>query len=109
MGGAQTLNTAFRRPKDFAYVGVFSSAILFGRAEEWEKQHEEGLKDEAKKGLKLFWFATGKQDFLLNRTRESVELFRRHGFDPVYQETEGGHTWIVWRQYLNEFAPQLFR
>lgn len=109
MGGAQTLNTAFRRPRDFAYVGVYSSAILFGRPDEWETQHKEGLESDAKKNWKLFWFATGKEDFLLNRTRDSVELFKKHGFHPVYKETEGGHTWIVWRQYLHEFAPQLFR
>jgi len=34
---------------------------------------------------------------------------KKHKFDVVYKETEGAHTWIVWRQYLNEFAPQLFQ
>ena len=41
--------------------------------------------------------------------RETVELFKKHGFSPVFKETDGGHTWINWRDYLNEFAPQLFR
>jgi enterochelin esterase family protein len=27
----------------------------------------------------------------------------------VNKETSGGHTWINWRLYLNEFAPQLFQ
>lgn len=109
MGGAQTINTVMLRPSEFAYIGVFSSGVLFGRGEDWEKQHEKALQNEAKKDWKLFWFATGKQDFLLNRTRETVEMFKRHGFQPVYKETEGAHTWIVWREYLHEFAPQLFR
>ena len=26
----------------------------------------------------------------------------------VYVESEGGHTWLNWRDYLNEFAPKLF-
>jgi enterochelin esterase-like enzyme len=26
-----------------------------------------------------------------------------------YQETAGGHRWGVWRQYLSEFLPRLFR
>jgi enterochelin esterase-like enzyme len=34
---------------------------------------------------------------------------KKHGFAPVYQETEGAHTWDVWRNYLIEFAPQLFQ
>jgi enterochelin esterase family protein len=38
-----------------------------------------------------------------------VELLRKHGFDVVFQESGGGHTWINWREYLNTFTPMLFR
>jgi enterochelin esterase family protein len=110
MGGAQTLNLAASRPKQFGYVGVFSSGALFGKSSDWEKQHKAGLEDAAaRKGLKLLWFATGKDDFVMPRTRETVALFKKHGFDPVFRETGGGHTWINWQLYLKEFAPQLFR
>ena len=79
-------------------------------AADWEKQHQATLANAGlKKGLKLFWFATGKDDFLLQTTVGTVELFKKHGFTPVYKETAGGHTWINWRNYLNEFAPQLFQ
>ena len=27
----------------------------------------------------------------------------------VMQETDDGHTWFNWRDYLTRFAPQLFR
>jgi enterochelin esterase family protein len=110
MGGAQTLNLAAGHPGDFGYVGVFSSGIVFGKASDWEKEHEKGLEDaDARKGVKLLWFATGKDDFLLARTKETVDLFKKHGFSPTFKETSGGHTWINWQQYLNEFAPQLFQ
>jgi enterochelin esterase family protein len=110
MGGAQTLNLAAAHPEEFGYVGVFSSAVIFGKASDWEKLHEKGLGDaDARQGLKLLWFATGKDDFLIARTRETVGLFKKHGFSPVFKETSGGHTWINWQQYLNEFAPQLFQ
>jgi enterochelin esterase family protein len=108
MGGAQTLSLFAAKPADYGYVGVFSSAVLFGKADDWEKQHKETLAG-GKDGLKLFWFATGKDDFLLARTKETVGLFQRLGFTPEFQETPGGHTWIVWRKYLAEFTPQLFR
>jgi enterochelin esterase family protein len=62
-----------------------------------------------KKGLRLLWFGTGKEDFLLSTTNATVDLFKRHGFSPVFVESPGGHTWINWRNYLSEFAPQLFR
>jgi enterochelin esterase-like enzyme len=110
MGGAQTLDIAFARPKDFAYVGVFSSGVVFAKSDAWEKEHKDALADAAtREGLKLLWFATGKEDFLLDRTKETVELFRKHGFKTFFKESAGGHTWINWQQYLNEFAPQLFR
>ncbi len=126
MGGGQTLDIAASRLDKFGYVGVFSSGLfgvfsIPGRgapppapwspgSSDWEKQHAAALADaKAKKGLKLFWFATGRDDFLVQVTRSTVDLFKAHGFTPVYQEGDGGHTWINWRDYLSRFAPQLFR
>ncbi|RPJ67795.1 MAG: esterase family protein, partial [Acidobacteria bacterium] len=78
-------------------------------AAEWEKLNAATLDDPAlKKGVRLLWFATGKEDFLLTTTQATVELFKKHGFSPVHHETEGGHTWVNWRRYLADFAPQLF-
>jgi enterochelin esterase-like enzyme len=119
MGGAQTLNIGIPNLEKFAYLGVYSSGV-FGivpnpnrpapEGPTFEEQHAAKLADpRMKKGLKLFWFATGKDDFLVETSRKTVEMFQKHGFDVVYNEGEGGHTWIVWREYLNEFAPQLFR
>jgi enterochelin esterase-like enzyme len=59
--------------------------------------------------LKLLWFATGKDDFLLSTTQLTVDLFKKHGFTPVFKESAGGHTWINWRNYLVEFAQLLFQ
>jgi len=119
MGGGQTLSIGISRLDDFAYLGVFSSGIFGitgtgpgsgGPGPSFEEQHRATLDDAAKKkGLKLVWFATGKDDFLLETSRATVEMLKTHGFDVVYQETAGGHTWINWREYLREFAPQLFR
>jgi enterochelin esterase family protein len=126
MGGGQTLDIATSHLEKFGYVGVFSSGLfgVFAAAgrgaaptaawsrgsSDWEKQHGAALSDaKARKGLRLFWFATGRDDFLLETTRATVKLFKAHGFTPVYEETDGGHTWINWRDYLVRFAPQLFR
>jgi enterochelin esterase family protein len=76
-------------------------------AAEWETLRAAKLADPApKKGLPL-WFATGKDDFLLTTTRATVDFFKKHGFAPVFRETEGGHTWVNGRRCLAEFAPQL--
>ena len=125
MGGGQTLNLAIAHQEKFAYVGVFSSG-LFGAfpirrpgdsaappanaRSPWEEQHLAELDNaQWKKGLKLVWFRTGKDDFLLQTTRSTVDLLKKHGFNVTYDESSGGHTWLNWRDYLIEFAPLLFQ
>lgn len=113
MGGSQTLNIGFSHLDQFAYLGVFSSGIL-GRgpasANDWEERHTQMLDDASlKKGLKLLWFSTGREDRLMTNTKSTVEMLKHHGFNPVVQESGGGHVWLNWRDYLIEFAPQLFR
>ena len=121
MGGGQTLNIGIPHLDKFGYLGVYSSGV-FGitgnrggatnapAGPTFEEQHQARLDDaKLKKGLKLFWFATGKDDFLVETSRATVAMFKKHGFDVVYEESQGGHTWINWRDYLHEFAPQLFK
>jgi enterochelin esterase-like enzyme len=132
MGGGHTLNIAIPQLEQFAYIGVYSSGLLGAfppadtggaapapapppaspplTATEWEKMNAAKLDDAGlKKGLRLLWFATGKEDRLLPTTQGTVDLFKKHGFAPVFKESPGGHTWINWRNYLVEFAPQLFQ
>ena len=59
--------------------------------------------------MKTVWFAIGKDDFLLDTTHKTVDLLKEHGFNVEYTESEGGHTWLNWRDYLNAFAPRLFQ
>jgi enterochelin esterase family protein len=111
MGGVQTLDIAIGNLDDYAYVGVFSSGVFgIGDNTQWEDGHRAQLDDAAaKRGLELVWFSTGKDDFLIETTRATVAMLEKHGFDVTYEESAGGHTWINWREYLDEFAPLLFR
>lgn len=119
MGGMHTLNIGIPNLEKFAYLGVYSSGIFgIGRGPGgnqpqgpgFEEKHKAILDDaRLKDGLKLFWFATGKDDFLVQTSRATVEMFKQHQFDVIYKETDGAHTWTNWREYLNEFAPKLFQ
>jgi enterochelin esterase-like enzyme len=113
MGGSQTLDISFEHLDKFAYIGVFSSAAnLVGgqRGVSWEQAHQATLADmNVRKGLKLLWLSTGIDDFLIANSRSTVEMLKKNGLNPVFKESAGGHTWMNWREYLNEFAPQLFR
>jgi enterochelin esterase-like enzyme len=117
MGGAQTLNIAFGHLDDYGYVGVFSSGIFgiaggFGGqapSTKWEDDHKAVLDNaELKKGLRLVWVGIGKEDFLLKTSDATVSMLKNHNFDVVSKESAGGHTWLNWRDYLNELAPLLF-
>jgi enterochelin esterase-like enzyme len=110
MGGAQTLNIAFTHLDWFSAIGVFSSGILGGNVGDWEKDHLAALDDPMlKKGLKMIWFSTGSDDPLTPTSKASVEMLNRHGFSATFQASTGAHTWVNWRNYLYEVAPQLFR
>ena len=63
----------------------------------------------AGKSMKLVYYAVGKADFLYPSIAPTRAMFARHGIRDVYNESEGGHTWINWRRYFNDFAPRLFR
>ncbi|MEO8520377.1 MAG: alpha/beta hydrolase-fold protein [Acidobacteriota bacterium] len=78
-------------------------------AADWEKQNAAMLDNPSlRKGLRVLWFATGKDDGLITTSRATVDLLKKHGLDATFSESAGGHTWINWRDYLNEFAPRLF-
>ncbi len=126
MGGGQTLNISMLHLDQFAYIGVFSSGVfsrgprrppmLAGTAPppvvppEWIQQHASDLDNpDLKQGVKLLWFSTGSDDRLLPVSKVTVAMLKEHGFKPVFLESAGGHTWLNWRDYLNEFAPQLFQ
>ena len=134
MGGSQSLNIAIPNLQRFAYIGVYSSGLIGeaggggrgGRGDapapavapvpatpnpdSWENRNLATLDNASlKKGLKLIWFSTGKDDGLIGTTRATVDMLKKHGFNVVYEESTGGHTWINWRNYLSVFAPQLFQ
>jgi enterochelin esterase-like enzyme len=128
MGGSQTLNVAFLHLEKFAYIGVFSSGASLGGGRRaaaaapgaaaaptpaeptsWETSHMGNLENASlKRGTKLIWFSTGVNDGLIANSKSTVEMLKKHGFDAQFKESPGGHTWINWRNYLSEFAPQLF-
>ena len=134
MGGGQTLDIAFTHLNRFAITGGFSSGASLGVGgrrgpdapavpgappaappaaqpvrPDWEAGHLVDLDNASlKKGTKLIWLRTGVDDRLISSTKATVELLKRHGFAPVFKESAGAHTWFNWRNYLIEFAPQLF-
>ena len=110
MGGFQTLDVSLTRPELFDYVGVFSSGFFGATIDEAESKYAKALNDPSfNKNKKLFWVSIGKDDFVMDANKKTLALLDKHQIKYQYQETAGGHTWINWRQYLNEYAPMLFK
>ncbi|MBC3785509.1 esterase [Spirosoma utsteinense] len=110
MGGFQTLDVTLTHPELFNYVGVFSSGFFGAAADEADSKYAKALNDPAfNKGKKLFWIGIGKDDFVMESNKKTLALLDKHQIKYQYKESTGGHTWINWRQYLNEYTPLLFR
>ncbi len=108
MGGGQSLTIGLQHLDQFAWVGGFSSAAPQG---DRDREFAGLVADVAQTNqqLKLLWIGCGKDDFLLERNQQYVEWLNEKGIAHTYRQTEGGHDWTVWRQYVAEFLPLLFQ
>lgn len=112
MGGGQTLRVVTSNPDKFAYVAVWSSGVGQQASAEFEKRNADLLAnpDRINKFAKLFAISVGEKDALASVSAKNLsELLNKHGIKNEFHVSAGGHTWINWRQYLNEYAQLLFR
>ena len=107
MGGGQAISIGFNHPEQFSAVGAFSAAV----PADFETRYAALLKDAPETNLKFktLWIGCGQQDSIFERSQKLAELFEARHIKHTFRATEGFHTYTVWRQYLSEFAPLLFR
>ena len=108
MGGGQSLTIGLRHLDVFAWIGGYSSATPQG---DLDSQWTDLTKDvgSTNKKIRLLWIGCGKEDFLLDRNQEFTAWLAEKGIEHTYRLTDGGHDWTVWRKYLAEFLPLVFR
>lgn len=105
MGGGHALGAGLTNLGQFGWIGAFSAAPP-------EPELVKAVLDDAagtNARLKLLWIAIGKDDFLLERNQAFIATLKEKGITYEYVLTEGGHSWPVWRQYLVDFTPLLFK
>jgi enterochelin esterase-like enzyme len=105
MGGAESLYTGLNTLESFSWIGAFSAG---GVGDDFDKTFPK-LDAKAAADLKLLWIACGKDDRLIESNRQLVEFLKSRNIPHEWKETEGAHTWLVWRRYLAELLPLLFR
>ena len=60
--------------------------------------------------MKLLSVSVGEKDPLVHDAAMNlVGLLKTHDVKFEFHQSEGGHTWINWRHYLNDYAQQLFK
>ncbi len=104
MGGAQSWAIGMGHLDTFAYVCPFSMGG--GNATAILAKIDPA---EANKRLKLLWVGCGRQDRLFAGSERLCEELKAKEIQHVWRPSEGAHTWRVWRTYLAEVTPLLFR
>jgi enterochelin esterase-like enzyme len=105
MGGAESLALGLVHLETFNWVAAFSAAM----PEEPLLASALGDATKVAKNLRWLWLGCGQEDRLLEGNRTLDARLTDKGVKHTLRVSEGGHAWPVWREYLLETAPQLFR
>ena len=105
MGGGQSLTVGLGNLELFEWVGAFSSAVPRGQQLDKLLARPETINQ----SLKLLWIGCGRSDFLLQQNQNLLKRLKADNINHVAHITEGSHEWRLWRRYLNEFVPLLFK
>jgi enterochelin esterase family protein len=107
-GGAATLTTGLNHPEVFSQIAAYSTG---GPQADIEKRLLPALShaDRLNAQLGLLWMGCGRQDSLYAENEALAKLLADHGVKATFHATDGVHNWSLWREYLHETAPLLFR
>jgi enterochelin esterase family protein len=105
MGGTQSLFIGLNALDRFAWVGAFSSGGLNANFDEAYPAVDETLNSK----LNLLWLACGREDGLIGVNRKLIAWFEDKNVKPTWVETDGGHSFRVWRRYLADLLALLFQ
>ena len=105
-GGSQTLNIGLRHLDLFSRLGVFSAAG--GSQPETQFADVAANAAAVNRQLDLFWIGMGTEDGGYENAKKLSAFLTASSISHTFREIHGAHTWIVWRNFLNEMAPLLW-
>jgi enterochelin esterase family protein len=113
MGGMQAGRFGLGNLDTFSYVGIMSAGLLGNSASTLAGPDPiaplAANAAEASRRLKLLWIACGVEDSAMAGARRTHEALEKAGIKHTFVESEGAHHWRVWRRYLRDVSPLLFR
>ena len=107
-GGGQSLFTALSHPDKFAWLASYSAYLTPEMMDNCFPQYGENpalINDQ----FKLVWYGVGSEDFLYKQVVENREYLDKKGIKHEDMNTDGGHTWMNARAYLNETLQKFFK
>ena len=102
MGGRQSAALSRRYPDMFGYVGMFSGVVP-------PEEDDKALAAVFAAKPSLYWIACGKTDGVMANSLQLKEYCEAKGYPVTFYESEGGHIWRNWREYLTIFAQKIFK
>jgi enterochelin esterase family protein len=113
MGGGQAGRFGLRNLETFSHIGILSAGLGGGGSASAPGSDPIAplAADPVKtnKLIDLLWIACGRDDAAMKGARTAHEALDKAGIEHTFLETEGAHHWRVWRRYLRDVAPLLFR
>ncbi len=112
MGGLEVLEAFMAQPEMFAYINVMSSGWFANNKEMYEKGDKRlaEIAPALNKTVKYLIFTQGgPEDIAYANGNEMLKVFDNNGIKYDFSEMPGGHSWMVWRNDLKNFAPKLFK
>ena len=108
MGGGQAGRFGLRHLETFSQVGIMSAGMAGGNDTE-PMATLAANPARANKQIDLLWIACGKDDTAMKGAKTLHDALQQAGIEHTFLETEGAHHWRVWRRYLRDLAPLLFK
>ena len=102
MGGRQSAALSREYPTMFGYVGMFSGVVP-------PTEDDKELAEVFAANPKLYWIACGKTDGVMENSLLLKEYCESKGYPVSFYESEGGHIWRNWREYLTIFVQKIFK
>lgn len=126
IGGFYAMHISHYFPQKFNFIGLFSAIyttkkkeifktsekLLFGISENTHiayKNTEKEHKKQFRYPPELYYIAIGKNDFLYKQNVLFRKYLDKHKYQYTYYESNGGHNWKNWQEYITLFLPLLFR
>jgi len=107
MGGGQSLRIGLGHLDLFSAVASFSGAV----PADFETRFAALLQDSkgTNQRIKTLFIGCGQQDSIFGRSKNLSELLTKYQVRHTFHPIDGVHNYTVWRKYLAEYAPLLFR